>query len=569
MKLFSGFKKIFEKRARLVQGADSWIVGPNTASGEVVTYDTAMQVSSVYSAIKVLSESIASLPLILYKRDGANKVKDFDHPLYDKLHSQPNRLQDATTFFEFLVTNICLRGNFYCQKIYAKNGSLLELWPLVTDSVTVKVSDSGEKSFYYNTKKPKTFSADQIVHFMGLSTDGIVGVSPIDLARETVGTSLATEQYGARFFSNGTTAPNIIKLPGRLSKEGADRLRDSFHKTYAGAANAHKAIILEEGAEIQRVEMSNEQSQFLQTRKFQVTEIARWFRVPPHMIGDLDRATFSNIEQQSLEFVTFTLMPWLIRIERALMTALFTAEERKRYKVEFLVDGLLRGDGLSRAQKLQIERQNGVINADEWREIENRNPLPDGKGQEYITPLNMKEVGAEPQEEQPQSEPVAKEEGKDKARMIEILAPLIRVSVKKSLEKTVKNGLKKENLQELRAAIEPVIEAANVAKDALDHVESAVKVLYQGEHTPDQARENVEQAQKIAVDVLRAFVGTHIPEIVVRKEIIQPVLNVQTAPAQVSVDVKMPEQRATKKSAVMELGKDGKRKWIIKDEAEK
>jgi len=386
------------RRASHTESGVVWGPVRNSASGRVVNDKEALKVSAVFACIRILSQSIASLPLILYKRtEEGGKQRSVENPLYWVLHDQPNQIQSSFDFFEYVVGSLCLRGNSYVQRILNGAGQVSELWPLPTEAVTVKITPTGEKYYVYSRNGvQKVFGADEIIHFKGLSSDGLVGLSPIDSARESIGVALATEEHSARFFSEGVSPTGVLEHPGVLTDAAAKRIRDSFQERYAGSGNSGKTMLLEENMKWHQVGLTNEQSQFLETRKFQTTEIARWFGVPPHMIGDLERATFSNIEHQALEFVTFSLRPWLVRIERTLINALFTAEDRRKYVLEFLVDALLRGDIKTRYEAYQIARNNGWLNVDEIRQKENMNPLPDQIGQKYLQQLNMTELGKEP-----------------------------------------------------------------------------------------------------------------------------------------------------------------------------
>lgn len=368
----------------------AWVRGNTTASGKSIDDGSALRTSAVYSCIKVLTESVASLPLVTYRRlKPKGKERASSHPLYSLLHDQPTATMDSSEWLNYAMLYLNLRGNFFAKKVYGARGEILELIPIHPTNVRIDVVNNNIIYIVKEGSKETKYSRDWIYHVKAMSLDGIIGLSPIDYMRETIGLSLAAEEHGAKFFSNATTPSGILTHPAKLSKDAFDRLKDQWAKNYSGSGNSGATIITEEGMKFEAMSLSNEQSQFIETRKFQRSDIASWFRVPPHMIGDLERATFSNIEQQSLEFVTYTLTPWFVRFERSIKCQLMTAQEKKNYFVEFLVDGLLRGDGFSRAQKLAIERQNGIITANEWREIENRNPIESEDGDTFLTPLNM------------------------------------------------------------------------------------------------------------------------------------------------------------------------------------
>jgi HK97 family phage portal protein len=369
--------------------------GASSASGVHVTSETAMRSSAVYACVRVLAESVASLPLPLYRRAGdRGRERAVNHPLYALLHDTPNPEMTSFELRETLMYHLALWGNAYCKIESDGAGRVTGLWPLLPGQMEVKRTPSGALEYGYRLPNGTVtkLSPDNILHIRGLSSNGIVGLSPISLARQSIGLALATEEYGARFFSNNAQPGVVLEHPGKLGDDAYDRLRTSWTETHSGLANAHRVAILEEGMKLEKVSIPPNDAQFLETRKFQATEIARIFRVPPHLIADLDKATFSNIEQQSLEFVVYSLRPWLVRIEQAISRALLTDAERRAYYWEFLVDGLLRGDTASRYQAYAVGRQWGWLSVNDVRERENMNPV-DG-GDAYLEPLNMSEVGA-------------------------------------------------------------------------------------------------------------------------------------------------------------------------------
>lgn len=399
MGLISSLLRREERAATPAPDDDYWYqpVGRASASGIRVDETLAMNLSAVFCAVRILAESVAQLPLILYRRgDAGGKERAVEHPLYGLLHDQPNDEQSSFEWREMLMGHLAVRGNAYAQIERYGNGTVAQLWPLNPANMTASRARRPDgtlgRDLVYTYRlaagEQKTLRPDQVLHLRGLSSDGVYGLSPVALARESIGTGLAAEAYGARFFRHNATPPGILTHPGKLKPEARANLRESWQTAHTGE-NQHKIAVLEEGLTYTSIGLSNEDAQFLQTRKFQVNEIARWWNIPPHMLKDLERATFSNIEQQSLEFVVYSLMPWLKRWEQAIARSVLTAEERRTYFVEFNVDGLLRGDALTRAQALQLQRQNGIINADEWRAIENMNPQPDGQGKPYLVPLNM------------------------------------------------------------------------------------------------------------------------------------------------------------------------------------
>lgn len=387
-----------EKRSSL-SNLQAWLVGMFTggtksATGVNVTPDRALQASAVYACVRVLAETIASLPLHVYKRLDRGKEKAVDHYLYSILHDAPNPEMTSFEFRETMMGHLCLRGNAYAEKVYDRAGRIKELWPLNPDRVTV-TRDKTTKQLVYTVTIPDEarkaeLGSDRILHIRGLSGDGIIGYSPVRLARESIGLSLATEEYGARFFGNGSRPGGVLEHPGKLGTEARKNLKTSWEEMHKGLEQSHRIAILEEGLKWHQIGIAPEEAQFLETRKFQLNDIARIFRVPPHLIGDLERSTFSNIEHSSIDFVVHTIRPWLVRWEQALKLRLIREREGDQiYFAEFLVDGLLRGDVQSRYNAYAVGRQNGWLSADDIRELENMNPLPGEQGKTYLLPLNM------------------------------------------------------------------------------------------------------------------------------------------------------------------------------------
>lgn len=399
--------RLFGKRSSLAN-PESWLVrwfaggGPESAAGVSVTPKTALYSTAVYACVRILAETVASLPLHVYRRlPGGGKERATQHYLYPVLHHSPNPEMTAFELREALMGHLLLWGNAYCEIEYDGAGRVIGLWPLRPDRMVVErgkgVSadtdwDTGGRLRYrytLATGQEVILPAERVMHLRGLSFNGIIGYSPIALAREAIGLARATEEFGARFFGQGTHPGGIVEHPGRLSPEAHERLKKSLAEKYSGLGKSHRLLILEEGMSWKQVGIPPEDAQFLETRKFQVTEIARIFRVPPHMLADLERATFSNIEHQSIEFVVHTVRPWLVRWEQAILRDLVPPEERNSIFAEHLVDGLLRGDIKSRYEAYAVGRQNGWLCADDIREMENMNPLPDGQGKVYLIPLNM------------------------------------------------------------------------------------------------------------------------------------------------------------------------------------
>jgi HK97 family phage portal protein len=385
----------WERRSTLAN-PQQWLIealgGGKAASGVAVNETTAMKSTVVFACVRILAETIASLPLPVYRRlQGGGKERANNHYLYPLLHDQPNPEMTSFEFRETLMGHLALWGNAYAEIERDGAGRVRALWPLRPDRMQVKRDDQGLR--YEYLLPDGTMAAlrqTNVMHIRGLSGDGIVGYSPIRLAREAIGFSLATEEFGARFFGQGAHPGGIVEYPGKLSDEARKRYKESVQEAYGGLGKAHRLMVLEEGLKYTQVGIPPEDAQFLATREFQAIEIARIFRIPPYLLQDFSRATFSNVEHTAISFVVHTVRPWLIRIEQAFKRDLFPSPERDTYFAEFLVDGLLRGDIKSRYDAYAVGRNWGWLSADDIRELENMNPLPDGQGKIYLIPTNMR-----------------------------------------------------------------------------------------------------------------------------------------------------------------------------------
>ena len=398
MGILSGLFHSRDKPTNATSGSSYRFFLGGSTSGKTVTERSAMQMTAVYSCVRILAEAIAGLPLHLYtyKEDGG-KEKAIRHPLYLLLHDEPNPEMSSFVFRETLMTHLLLWGNAYAQIIRNGKGEVVALYPLMPNRMTVDRDSSGQLFYSYQmnnsdapTMKTGTviLKPSDVLHIPGLGFDGLVGYSPIAMAKNAIGLAIATEEYGAKFFANGATPGGLLEYPGTV--KDPDRVRESWNKGFSGSQNAGKVAILEEGMKYTPISIAPEQAQFLETRKFQINEIARIFRVPPHMVGDLEKSSFSNIEQQSLEFVKYTLDPWVVRWEQSLSRALFTPEEKKKYFFKFNVEGLLRGDYQSRMNGYATARQNGWMSANDIRELENLDRIPAEEGGDlYLINGNM------------------------------------------------------------------------------------------------------------------------------------------------------------------------------------
>ena len=368
MGFFSGlFRSRDKPQNRTTGSAYSFFFG-GSSSGKRVNERSAMQMTAVYSCVRILAEAVAGLPLHLYRyKEDGGKEKALDHPLYLLLHDEPNPEMSSFVFRETLMTHLLLWGNAYAQIIRNGRGEVMALYPLMPDRMAVDRDDKGQLYYEYTTSADDApiskssivrLKPSDVLHIPGLGFDGLVGYSPIAMAKNAIGLAIATEEYGSKFFANGAQPSGVPEHPGTI--KDPQRVRDSWMSQFGGSANSNKIAVLEEGLKYTPISISPEQAQFLETRKFQINEIARIFRVPPHMVGDLEKSSFSNIEQQSLEFVKYTLEPWLVRWEQSIQRILFSADEKKRYFVRFNVEGLLRGDYTS-LEKDSENRRNSKL----------------------------------------------------------------------------------------------------------------------------------------------------------------------------------------------------------------
>ena len=393
-------------------------------SGEQVDEKSAMQIATVYACVRLLAESVAQLPLHLYRvtdDDGQEKAKD--HPLYRILYREPNPEMTSFSFWEAVMTHLLLWGNAYAQVVRDGKNSVLGLYPLLPENVEIDRTDKGELYYIYHaytdevpgeTNKDIIFRRDEILHIPGLGFNGLVGCSPIAMMKNALGTTIAVEKYGSSFFKNNGQPLGVLEHPGVL--KDPQKIRDNWMDTYGGPNNAHKIALLEEGMTYKPISLPPEDSQFLSTREFGVEEICRIFRVPPHMVQDLEHATFSNIEHQSIDFVMHTLMPWLVRFEQAVIKDLLLPGEQDDLFPKFNVDGLLRGDYKSRMEGYAIGINNGFLSPNDCRALEQMDAIPEEKGGDsYMvngSMVRLEDIGAAYQAEDKPEQPENRKRGK-------------------------------------------------------------------------------------------------------------------------------------------------------------
>lgn len=373
-----------------------WAQGAPTSSGAHVTADSAMRTSAVWICVRIRSEDVGKTPCILYRADASgNKSRATEHPLYDLIRNHPNPMHTAMEFRQMLQAQIDLRGNGYAFKEFDARGQLIALWPLDGRRVIPYASPDRRVMFYrcqLIDGQEAMVPAEEILHVRGMTLDGLVGVSPITYHRETIGLSIAAEKYGAAFFGNNAQPLGGLEIAPVLGQEARDSLRASWKERHLGK---RELAILDGGMKWVQTGMTNDDAQYIETRNISNRDIFRIYRVPPHKAGDLEQATFSNIEQQALEYVTDCLMSEFVRWEQTLRRDLLTDEERAGgYFFEHMVEALLRGDTKSRYEAYALARNWGVLSVNDIRDRENMNRIPNGDI--YLQPLNMVEAGQKP-----------------------------------------------------------------------------------------------------------------------------------------------------------------------------
>lgn len=392
MGIFTGIRNAISLPGDSLSSPSGWLTRllalSATSSGIAINEYNALTVSDVYKCDRVIRETVAMLPWKVYKAKTRGREEAKKHPLYFLLHDEPNAHMTSFTYREMIVSNLNLWGRHFSYIERGKGGQIVALWPLRPDLCRFEVRD-GVMWFYarpMNGPELKYWD-DEILYIPGLTRDGYHAYSPIALHRETLGLSKATETFGAKFFGNGAHAGGFLEHPGVISKEAATRLKEQFEERHSGLENAHRLAVLEEGMTFKTNVIPPEVAQFLQTRQFQRAEVAGLMRVPPHKIGDLSRATFSNIEQQDLEFLRDCIAPWLERIEQACNRGLLLPAEKGRFYVEFEIKGMLRGDSAARSAWYQARFATASMSPNDIRDSENEEPIEGGDV--YFAPMNM------------------------------------------------------------------------------------------------------------------------------------------------------------------------------------
>lgn len=379
------WSRILDLVARLQPSADRVYVPIVTKSGVPVNEDLALTYATVWRCVDVVSKAVAILPWGVFEKSKAARRERPDHPVHWILHNQPNPEMQPYQFKHWMVSQLETWGNAYCEIQRDGQGRPLALWPITADRVTPRRSGSGEIEYEVTQSgnSPARIPASDVLHIRGFGFDGLIGYSPIRMAANSIGLGQAMEQFGASFFKNGANMGGTLEHPQKLSPPSRKNLEDSLQRNYSGA-KAHRWLVLEEGMKAVRQSVPPNEAQFLESRKFQVEEICRWFGVPPHKVGALDRATWNNIEHQALEFVTDTIQPIVTQIEEEVNVKLFGRVNRGVLYSKFNMAALLRGDSKSRWEVYEIAHRNGLLSADEIRTFEEMNPIPKGLGKIYV-----------------------------------------------------------------------------------------------------------------------------------------------------------------------------------------
>ena len=355
-------------------------------TGSTVTADTALTFTAVWSAVRLLSESVSSLPISIHKVEkNGDKTEAIKESLYNLLKYKPNTFQNKITFFEKIMMDLCINGNSYVFIERNRLARVSGLYPLNFEDMVVIEKDN---RLFYEYKNGEVYNSDDILHFTGLTSDGIVGLSPIQNHMKSIGWGMAVEDYGSKFFKSGALLSGVLSTERSLSETAVERLRHSFNNTYSGLNNSNKTAILEEGLTFKPIGIAPDQAQFLASRTFSIQEIGRIWNIPNHMLGDNSKSSFNNIEMQSQEFVTFSLLPYITRIENEMNNKLFRTSDLGRVFIKFNVGGLLRGNTKDRSEFYTKMITNGVMSINEVRALEDLNGIG-SSGDKHLTQLNM------------------------------------------------------------------------------------------------------------------------------------------------------------------------------------
>lgn len=402
MSIYSKIRQLFIKNDLSLTEEKAWnpslwsLLGSKDLSGEVINEFTALNYSAVFNAVSLIAGTVSTLPLRLNRKQGSKTIQADNKPLYRVLHDEANEYMTAQAFRETMMGHVLLWGNAYAEKITNRMGEVVALWPITPNRV--KVGMVGGNLIYEIKVNNETIilPRDKVLHVPGLGFDGFQGYSVVAMARKSIGLGMAMETFGSLYFGNGTHPGIIVSHPGVL--KDPSKLRDSLTAAYSGLGKSHRLMLLEEGMKAEKVTIPNDDSQFLESRQFQIPEIARWFNIPPHKLKDLTKSSFNNIESEQISFVTDSILPWLVRLEQNLNMQLLGQNEKIREKLYFkhVVEGLLRGDAASRASFYASMFNIGALSINEIREREDFDPIEGGD--KHFVQLNMtvlEDVGKE------------------------------------------------------------------------------------------------------------------------------------------------------------------------------
>jgi HK97 family phage portal protein len=503
--------------------------GGPVASGVSVSEDTALNYAAVWQAVTLIAGDVGSLPLVFYKRlkDGG-KERDTTHKLYYLLHDAPNPEMSAMVFRETLQAHLLTWGNAYAEIERDGYGRVAGLWPLVPSQVQ-PIRERGQLLYRVTVESREILlPARDVLHVPGIGFDGLVGYSPIQKARESLGLLAASEKFGASFFGNGSTFGGLLKHPGKLGEKAEKNLRESLAAKHQGADKAHRFVILEEGMDYAKLGVDPDSAQFLETRQFQIAEVARWFNLPLHKLREMEHSSVrANIEQEALDYVTSTLRPWLSRWEQELRRKLISPLERNIQHIEFVIEGLLRGDIESRYNAYAVGRNWGWLSANDVRLIENLNPIPGGDT--YLSPMNMvpadrlqdvidAQIAPKPAPAQIPAKTDSGEDDADRQALRAALAQqqetILRYQAEVEGLRTANDALTAAEAEgeAKRAALELVLAAANEARGLAETAFAALSpevAQLRAERDVERAAREVEssRASRLAVEVTEASIA--------------------------------------------------------------
>jgi HK97 family phage portal protein len=378
------FRNLFKNETTTLNDPAPWFTsmfsGFQSASGEKVTVESSLQVSTVYACVNILANSVAKLPFQVFKKTPKGRERDTTHAVAKLLENRPNPYQNPFKFKHLIETHRETWGNAYINIEWGLDGRPKALWLLNPSTTDPKIDEDGVLWFLVklpNGEQRKIPDSD-VIHLTALSTDGLKGKSPIEVAKEAIGSSSASQKFKGKFFANGTAAAGVLKVPGQLNKDAKDKVRTEWESLYTGINNAQRIAILDAGLEFQSIGMPLKDAQFIEGMKFDKAEIATIFNIPLHMVNELDRATHSNIEQQALDFIQNTLSPILIQYEQEFAYKCFSLPEQKRYYLKFNLTSLLRGDSASRSEYYKKMIEMGAMSINEVRSLEEQDAIEGG-----------------------------------------------------------------------------------------------------------------------------------------------------------------------------------------------